>query len=523
MSGYPGNRASRALNNHQKKNQNQKKAWADQEDAFFGSTPINATTNTNKSSSSSAKSASNSFIKSTRNLIANNNRSQQSNKDTSRHGSGSGRNGFNNKDDRNDRKLPPSDKAQETISHGVRNLKRISATTGTKISGFLSTAATQIKNQRDLGDSQSQNQRHSSEQVPLTASTTVTVAKRGNESSRSSFPKHNFSFNTSKESTENVSRNVRNVLLSQVPMRCLHCHSIPMMYQTHPFFGGAQRICSTHPIESVIRCASCFRWEPKTKPYQRIGTSSALVCDVCARTAILDDNAATLIYMDVLSFLESLGLDMYDGKMKRIPIRLESEKTMSDKTVVAGGGVLEHQRGVCMWSEQLFAIPNVVGALTDTFRRRRTNGKQNDNDGDEDKIRRNHMAGIRHVKVNFILCLKGLPRTVMASVIAHEAIHAWLGLNPIRRDGVAGEGLSMLGSIRRIDQTCEEGVCQLASHLYLQHIMSLHDAAPRKDGTRSGIFKSLGQGPSGKKMIRYYKWSIENHPSPVYGGGFKLA
>ena len=81
----------------------------------------------------------------------------------------------------------------------------------------------------------------------------------------------------------------------------------------------------------------------------------------------------------------------------------------------------------------------------------------------------------------------------------------------------------MLGSIRRIDQTCEEGVCQLASHLYLQHIMSLHDAAPRKDGTRSGIFKSLGQGPSEKKMIRYYKWSIENHPSPVYGGGFKLA
>lgn len=102
----------------------------------------------------------------------------------------------------------------------------------------------------------------------------------------------------------------------------------------------------------------------------------------------------------------------------------------------------------------------------------------------------------------------------MASVLAHEATHAWFALNPVRRDGVVGDGTSF-GTIRAIDRTVEEGMCQLVAHLYLQHL----DANCQPE-TFVDNFKGE---PSDAKLNQYYKWSIENHGSPVYEGGFKNA
>jgi hypothetical protein len=103
----------------------------------------------------------------------------------------------------------------------------------------------------------------------------------------------------------------------------------------------------------------------------------------------------------------------------------------------------------------------------------------------------------------------------MSSILAHEATHAWLAFCPIRRDGVIGEETTF-GQVRRIDQMVEEGLCQLVAHLYLQHLM----ADDRKEGLLEGFRSDC---PSDAKLNQYYKWSIENHASPIYGHGFKMA
>ena len=103
----------------------------------------------------------------------------------------------------------------------------------------------------------------------------------------------------------------------------------------------------------------------------------------------------------------------------------------------------------------------------------------------------------------------------MASILAHEATHAWLAFDPIRRDGVIGETTSF-GQVRRIDQTVEEGLCQLVSHLFLQQLMV-------DDRKENFLDRLKNDGPSDVKLNQYFKWSIENHSSEVYGGGFKKA
>lgn len=58
----------------------------------------------------------------------------------------------------------------------------------------------------------------------------------------------------------------------------------------------------------------------------------------------------------------------------------------------------------------------------------------------------------KHCSVTAILVLYGLPRLVAGSIIAHEAMHAWLKLNQI-------SGLSL---------KVEEGICQLMALIWVE-------------------------------------------------------
>lgn len=323
----------------------------------------------------------------------------------------------------------------------------------------------------------------------------------------------------------NIPRFIQNTLVSQIPMRCIHCNSIPLMYHAHPFFGATERICSTHSLESLNRCVSCFRFEPKNHPFTQIGTSSAKICSACARTAILDDLAARQLYENVLSFMDSQGLDMYQGKMLNIPVHLVDENGMNRQSSTIGCNSNEQKRGLTIWSEQHVPIPDIVGiarnassaflGIVGKRKQARNIIAEERVEVGENLVRRNIWNGMRSVSVQKILCLKGLPSTLMSSILAHEATHAWLAFCPLRRDGVIGED-STFGQVRRIDQTVEEGLCQLVAHLYLQHLMS----EDRKEGFLEGF---TSDSPSDAKLNQYYKWSIENHASPIYGQGFKMA
>lgn len=58
----------------------------------------------------------------------------------------------------------------------------------------------------------------------------------------------------------------------------------------------------------------------------------------------------------------------------------------------------------------------------------------------------------KHCSVTAILVLYGLPRLVVGSIIAHEAMHAWLKLN----------------QISGLDLQVEEGICQLMALIWVE-------------------------------------------------------
>jgi len=103
----------------------------------------------------------------------------------------------------------------------------------------------------------------------------------------------------------------------------------------------------------------------------------------------------------------------------------------------------EQKRGLTIWSEQHIGLPDVRGIASSVFRRavdgrrkgnEHTNSETSTSNGNE--VRRNVWAGMRQVSVKKILCLKGLPRNLMASILAHEATHAWLAFDPIKTNNL---------------------------------------------------------------------------------------
>jgi len=113
--------------------------------------------------------------------------------------------------------------------------------------------------------------------------------------------------------------------------------------------------------------------------------------------------------------------------------------------------------------------------------------------------------GSKTVEIKGILIQRGLPSTLTAAILAHEAIHAWFALNPLRRSSIPCQ--------------IEEGCCQLVSHLYLCHIISKGDGSTHASSKSS----SAGDDDTDAKLKECYRWLIESNKSEVYGEGYRKA
>jgi len=102
--------------------------------------------------------------------------------------------------------------------------------------------------------------------------------------------------------------------------------------------------------------------------------------------------------------------------------------------------------------------------------------------------------------VTAILCLSGLPRDLAASVLAHEAIHAWIKLHP------------RFDIQYPIPPQVEEGCAQLVAMLFLTDGLDAAATETYDDG-----------GPSDEKLRQYFKFSIETDDHEIYGEGYRKA
>jgi len=106
--------------------------------------------------------------------------------------------------------------------------------------------------------------------------------------------------------------------------------------------------------------------------------------------------------------------------------------------------------------------------------------------------------------VTAVLCLRGLPRDLAASILAHEGTHAWFKLHP------------RFNPDRNMPLQVEEGCCQLVAYQYLSHLDECDGSADERDYGDDGE-------PTDRKLRQYFRNSIEVDTSEIYGEGFRLA
>jgi Protein DA1 len=227
------------------------------------------------------------------------------------------------------------------------------------------------------------------------------------------------------------------------------------------------------------------------------------ICMECVSTVILDSAEARPLYEDILVFMERvLGLAIPPG-MREIPIlavdlpslnEQRSNGQVNHSTSVTRGLTLSTRAEVRhMAAGQMVWDPRSGFVSQGPPRIFRT-----------DEVR----------DVTAILVLFGLPKDLTASILAHEALHAWLKL---KKDFPF-----------HLPSEVEEGMCQVLADQYLEYLEKTGSSATMS-GARGG--RSAGSleredaevRRKESKLRRFFRHSIATDRSPVYGDGFRAA
>ena len=269
---------------------------------------------------------------------------------------------------------------------------------------------------------------------------------------------------------------------------------------------------SEEVIGEIRRCAGCHRFEPlfasPTKHFIDVGDSNTgrCVCLACCRTVVTSNDDAVPLWDKVIDYFEgplglitseesvnssssssssSVGVTRQD--LKRIPVLVVGMEALNDNTQKNGSKHYGSQqimtRGLCLSEHNTTKSSSKSG-------QRRNIGK---NGG---------------VGVTAILILSGLPSDLTASILAHEATHAWIKLHP------------NFPFTDPLPLRVEEGLCQLVAHLFLNDGL---DPIEHNLASDTSAFDDNDESiPSDEKLRQYFRFCIETDES-VYGEGFRLA
>lgn len=272
-------------------------------------------------------------------------------------------------------------------------------------------------------------------------------------------------------------------------------------YVKHPFFDN-ECMCPSHAVNAVARrCTGCHRFEPSARKFAELGDNDRCVCWSCCRTVIVDSDDAQPLFIRVLDyFKDALDLPIWDG-MREIPVLVVGHDTINDRTKDSA-----HQdskqimtRGLCLSEHHMgrrFCLPKLrYDSHSSRFTAVDAEGKGLTFFRIPDASKTNP-----NTNVTAILCLSGMPRDLTASILAHEATHAWIKMHPD------------YDAAKPLPPQVEEGCCQLIAHLFLTDGLDPADTTVSQDG-----------GPSDAKLRQYFKFAIETDENEVYGEGFRRA
>jgi Protein DA1/LIM domain len=248
----------------------------------------------------------------------------------------------------------------------------------------------------------------------------------------------------------------------------------------HPFFDSEQ-MCVRHAEEQHRRCSGCQRFEPNDGTFIDLMDGDRCVCPACCRSVVVDSADAKPLWRNVIAFFENhLKLPVWKP-MRDIPILLVGSESLNEQMQkqnnIHGSSIHPMTSGLC---------------LTEHGR----------SSASSSNVARYNGATSPNAEVFAILCLSGLPRDLTASVLAHEAAHAWIKLHP------------KYDANKPLPPQVEEGVCQLIAMLFLSD--GLASASVQPPG-------SAADGPSDEKLRQYFKFTIEREKNEIYGTGYRRA
>mmetsp|Transcript_1667 Transcript_1667/g.2531 ORF Transcript_1667/g.2531 Transcript_1667/m.2531 type:complete len:810 (-) Transcript_1667:19-2448(-) len=292
-------------------------------------------------------------------------------------------------------------------------------------------------------------------------------------------------------------------------VKCAVCMaSIPagpdgkVSFVKHPFFDKEQ-MCPSHAKSPGRRCTGCHRFEPEREPFADTNDSGRCVCHSCCRSVVVDSDDAQPLWDIVIKFMEEkLHLPIWKD-LRKVPILIVGYEALNNHMQAAGavhGGSSQIlTRGLCLTEHQ-------SGRKVRLAKMKFNKNNQSFESVNVEERGYTFFQVPDATKVNpdasvtAILCLSGLPRDLTASVLAHEATHAWFKVHP--RFDIAN----------MIPPQVEEGCAQLVAMLFLT------------EGLEPASTETYGDtGPSDEKLRQYFKFSIETDDNEIYGEGYRKA
>ncbi len=293
-------------------------------------------------------------------------------------------------------------------------------------------------------------------------------------------------------------------------IKCCVCkESIPagidgkVSFVKHPFFDTEQ-MCPKHARNMTRRCTGCHRFEPENEPFADLNDVGRCVCLACCRSVVVDSDDAQPLWGKVIEFFEQkLNMPIWKD-FREVPILVVGYHALNDQMNtthnIHGGASQIMTRGLCLTEHE-------------SGRRFQMNRMKFDKDSMSFVASDAEERGFTFFQVpdasktnpdasvTAILCLSGLPRDLTASVLAHEATHAWIKLHP------------RFDFERPIPPQVEEGCAQLIALLFLNEGL----------GPPSPLENNDGCGLSDEKLRQYFRFSIETDEHEIYGTGYRRA
>jgi hypothetical protein len=267
----------------------------------------------------------------------------------------------------------------------------------------------------------------------------------------------------------------------------------------HPFFDH-EVMCPRHAEEAGNRrCTGCHRFEPESEPFADLNDNGRCVCYSCCRSVVVDSADVKPLWDMVLQFFDKLRLPIW-SEMERIQLVVVQSAAMNEairnSTSAYKGQSQMMARGLFIPSHNQNAPSSrLVRAPSMRFERSSKSFRTMDAEGGFDDLRES-------TPINTILCLTGLPRDLVASILAHEGAHAWIKLHP------------EYNSSTPLPSQVEEGCAQLLSMLFLKEGL---------DPASSTMFEADGDGPSDEMLRKYFEFCIERDDTDLFGAGYQRA